>query len=103
MLSYKGLHAVTPCEFGSFCLLISFKYTHHRLFFKKIHLSGISLDPIFRTAFNSSWDRFNKVLEMFGSYWHDSITLFLHIMRISCYTTSQSCSVGLRSGDCGVQ
>lgn len=35
MLSYKGLHAVTPCEFGSFCLLISFKYTHHRLFKKK--------------------------------------------------------------------
>ena len=61
---------------------------------------------------NSSWCTFNKVLETFlrdfGPYWHDSITQLLQIrcgctsiMGISRSTTSWSCSVGLRSGDCG--
>ncbi len=60
---------------------------------------------------NSLWHRFNKVLERFlrdfGSYLHESITQLLQIcqlhiiFRISCPTTSQRCSIGLRTGDCG--
>ncbi len=48
---------------------------------------------------NSSWHRFNKMLETFlrdfGQYWHDSMKW------ISRSTTSQRCSIGLRSSDCG--
>ncbi len=68
-----------------------------------------------QNCLNSSWHRFNKVLETFlrdfGPYWHDSITQLLQICRlhnqyiygtgISRSTTSQRCSIGLRSGDCG--
>ncbi len=62
-----------------------------------------------QNCLNSSWDRFNKVLEtflrVFGPYWHDSITQLLQIctsmMRISRSSTSQRCFIGLRSGDCG--
>ncbi len=54
-----------------------------------------------QNCLNSSWHSFNKVLETFlrdfGPYWHDSITQ----LRISRSTTSQRCSIGLRSGDCG--
>ncbi len=40
-------------------------------------------------------------LRDFGPYWHDSITQLLSMMWISRSTTSQRCSIGLRSGDCG--
>ncbi len=60
-------------------------------------------------SLNFSGHRLNKVLETFlryfGPYWHDSITQLLQICRlhmwISRSTTSQRCSIGLRSGDCG--
>ncbi len=52
-----------------------------------------------QNCLNSSWHKFNKVLETFlrdfGPYWHDSMKW------ISRSTTSQRCSIGLRSGDCG--
>ncbi len=39
-----------------------------------------------QNCFNSSWHRFNKVLETFltdfGPYWHDSITQLLQIYRL---------------------
>ncbi len=39
-----------------------------------------------QNCLNSSWHRFNKVLETFirdfGPYWHDIITLFLKICRL---------------------
>ncbi len=63
-----------------------------------------------QNCLNSLWHRFNKVLETvlrdIGPYWHDNITQLLLIcrlqmMRISRSTTSQRCSIGLRSGDCG--
>ena len=62
-----------------------------------------------QNCLNPSWYRFNKVLETFlrefGPYWHDSIMQLLQILwiriRISHSTTSQSCSIGLISGDCG--
>ncbi len=63
-----------------------------------------------QNCLNSSWHWFNKVLETllrdFGSYCHDSITccrfvVCTSMMRISRSTTSQRCSIGLRSGDCG--
>ncbi len=64
-----------------------------------------------QNCLNLSWHIFNKVLETLlrdvGPYWHDSITQLLQIvvctsmMRISRSTTSQRCSIGLRSGDCG--
>lgn len=52
---------------------------------------------------NSSWHRF---LKYFWSYWHDNIIQFvqicwLHIRDPFCYTTSQSCSIALRFGNCG--
>lgn len=52
---------------------------------------------------NSSWHRF---LKYFWSYWHDNIIQFvqicwLHICDPFCYTTSQSCSIALRFGNCG--
>ncbi len=60
---------------------------------------------------NSSWHRFNKVLEKFiryfGPYWHDTLRSCCRfvgcksMMLISRSTTSQRCSIGLRSGDCG--
>ncbi len=62
-----------------------------------------------QNCLNSSWHRFNKMLETFlrdfGPYWHDSITQLLQIccrsmIRISRSTTSQSCFIGLRSCDC---
>ncbi len=45
-------------------------------------------------------------LRDFAPYWHYSVTqllqiCWLHKMRISRSTTSQRCSIGLRSGDCG--
>lgn len=63
----------------------------------------------FQSCFISSWHRFKKVLETvlvgLGPYWHGSITQLLQIfpaasmMWITCSTTSQRCSIGLRSGD----
>ncbi len=64
-----------------------------------------------QNCLNSSWHRFNKLLE-------NSSEILVHIymiasrsccrfvgctsmMRISRSTTSQRCSIGLRSGDCG--
>ncbi len=56
-----------------------------------------------QNCLNSSWRRFNKVLETclrdFGPYWHDSITQLLQICRLNIQdvnlrsTTSQSCSI----------
>ncbi len=64
-----------------------------------------------QNCLNYSWHRFNKVLETFlrdfGPYWHDSITQLLYICWLHIHdanlrsTTSQRCSIGLRSGDCG--
>ncbi len=64
-----------------------------------------------QNCLNSSWHRFNKVLETFlsdfGPYWHDSITQLQQICRLHIHdtnlrsTTSQRCSIWLRSGDCG--
>ncbi len=64
-----------------------------------------------QNCLNSSWNRFNKVLETslrnFGSYWHDSITQLLHICRLHIHDVNlpfhhiPKCSIGLRSGDCG--
>ncbi len=64
-----------------------------------------------QNCLNSSWHRFNKVLkhsseilvhiDMIAS--HSSIRFIgcTSMMWISRSTTSQSCSIGLRSGDCG--
>ncbi len=42
--------------------------------------------PLLSSELNSSWHRFNKVLETFlrdfGPYWHDSITQLLQICRL---------------------
>ncbi len=57
-----------------------------------------------QNCLNYSWHRFNKVLETFlgdfGPYWHDSIRFVgcTSMMWISTSTTSQRCSIGLRSG-----
>ncbi len=60
---------------------------------------------------NYLWHRLNKVFETFlrdfGPYWHDSFTQLLQICQLHIHdalsrsTTSQRCSIGLRSGDCG--
>ncbi len=55
---------------------------------------------------NYSWHRFNKVLETFlrdfCPYWHACrFVSCTSMMWISCSTTSQRCSIGLRPGDCG--
>ncbi len=57
-----------------------------------------------QNCLNSLWNRLNKVLETFlrDLFW--SILTFVgctSMMRISRSTTSQMCSIGLRSGDCG--
>ncbi len=49
--------------------------------------SSLFLTPVcLQSCLNSSWHRFNKVLETFlrdfGPYWHDSITQFLQICRL---------------------
>ncbi len=47
-----------------------------------------------QNCLNSSWHRFNKVLETFlrdfGSYWHDSITQFLQICRLHIHDVNLS-------------
>ncbi len=45
-----------------------------------------------QNCLNSSWHRFNKVLETFlrdfGPYWHDNITQLLQICRLHIHNTS---------------
>ncbi len=73
--------------------------------------------PLYWTPFclqnclNSSWHRFNKVLETFlrdvghivmiSSHSCCRFVICTSMMWISRSTTSQRCSIGLRSGDCG--
>ncbi len=66
-----------------------------------------------QNCLNSSWHRFNKVLETFlrkqilvhidmiSSRSCCRFVCCTSMMRISRSTTSQRCSIGLRSGDCG--
>ncbi len=64
-----------------------------------------------QNCLNSSWHRFNKVLETFlrdfGPYWHDSITQLLQICRQHIYDANlpfhhiPKCSIVLRYSDCG--
>ncbi len=75
-------------------------------------LAGTGLTSFcLQNCINSSWHRFNKVSETF--LWDlvhiDMITsrsccrfvVCTSMMRISRSTSSQKCSIGLRSGDCG--
>ncbi len=77
-----------------------------------IRYNSTGLDPLFlQNCLNSSWHRFNKVLETFlRDFGHiDMIASCsccrfvgcISMMWISRSTTSQRCSIGLRSGDCG--
>ncbi len=77
--------------------LFNFRHTYTHIIYIDIHtLTGhfiryTLLVPgwtpfCLQNCLNSSWHRFNKMLEK---------------MRISRSTTSQRCSIGLRSGDCG--
>ncbi len=59
-----------------------------------------------QNCLNSLWNRLNKVLETFLRVLFWSILTWRFVgctsmMRISRSTTSQMCSIGLRSGDCG--
>ncbi len=64
-----------------------------------------------QNCLNSSWHRFNKVLkhsseilvhiDMISSHSCCRFVGCTSMMRISRSTTSQRCSIGLRSGDCG--
>ncbi len=58
-----------------------------------------------QNCLNSSWHRFNKVLETFLRSQNISrMCRFVgctFVMRISRSTASQRCSIGLRSDDCG--
>ncbi len=64
-----------------------------------------------QNCLNSLWHRFNKVLKTFlrdfGPYWliascsYCRFIVCTSMMRISRSTTSQRCSIGLRSSDCG--
>ncbi len=64
-----------------------------------------------QNCLNSSWHRFNKVLEtllrdvghivMIASHSCCRFVVCTSMMWISRSTTSQRCSIGLRSGDCG--
>ncbi len=64
-----------------------------------------------QNCLNSLWHRFNKVLETFLNDCCHIVMIASHscsrfvgctsMMWISRSTTSQSCSIGLRSGDCG--
>ncbi len=107
----KNLHALQYVSHSNKISSISYAYEGYICLNKKytywllylVHLASTGLVPFcLQNCLNSSWHRLNKVLETFlrdfGPYWHNSITL---LMTISRSTTSQRCSIGLRSGDCG--
>ncbi len=58
-----------------------------------------------QNCLNSSWHRFNKEIlvhiDMIASCSFCRFVVCTSMMWISRSTTSQSCSIGLRSGDCG--
>ncbi len=61
----------------------------------QVHLASTGLDPFcLQNCLNSSWHRFNKVLETllrdFGPYWHDSITQLLQICRLHIHDENLS-------------
>ncbi len=75
-------------------------------------LASTGLDPFFlQNCVNYLWHRFNKVLKhsseilvhivMIASHSCCRFVVCTSMMRISRSTTSQRCSIGLRSGDCG--
>ncbi len=58
-------------------------------------LASTGLDPFcLQNCINSSWHRFNEVLETllrdFGPYWHDSITQLLQICRLHIHDENLS-------------
>ena len=62
-------------------------------------LSYVKCECITRVH-NSSWRRFNTVLETFLRFWSIlTLAVAASVMQISRSSTSQSCSAGLRSGE----
>ncbi len=84
-----------------------YTYTLTGHFIRYILLVQGSTHFCLQNCLNSSWHRFNKALETFlridmiASHSCCRFVGYTSMMRISRSTTSQRCSIGLRSGDCG--
>ncbi len=111
VFSQRGSHIILIYVY--FFYLFTYMHTYWPLYW--VHLASWTSKGwtpfAFRTAFISSWHRFNNVLETFlvilvridmiasrSCCWFVGCT---SMMRISRSTTSQRCSIGLRSGDFG--